>query len=67
MRSKFNVPDDPVSLVLDSDGCLIETDDLSNVIALQQPLMILHGTEAWSKVGTCILASYVIFYIFLFT
>lgn len=65
--SKFNVPDDPLSLVLDIDGCLIETNDLPSVISSQQPLMMLCRTEAKSKVGTYNLASYIIFYIFLFT
>ena len=51
MRAKFSVQGiDPVSLVMEADGCLVETDDLPDVISLQQPLMILRGTEEWMQV-----------------
>jgi len=54
VRAKFSVPeDDPVSLVMEADGCLVETDDLPDVISLQQPLMIPRGTERWTQVSVC--------------
>lgn len=58
MRSKFNLPnDDQLSLVLEVDGCLVELDDIPSVISLQQPLMVLRGTETWTHVSSynCVL------------
>lgn len=51
VRAKFSVPEnEAVSLVMEADGCLVETDDLPYIISLQQPLMILRGTEGWTQV-----------------
>lgn len=51
VRAKFGVDENVhMSLVLEADGCVVDADDLPEVVALQQPFMLLSDTEVWIKV-----------------
>jgi hypothetical protein len=51
VRKKFNIPENvEVKFVLESDGCDIDTADLPGILPLSDPLMVLWGSQMWSKV-----------------
>lgn len=51
VRTKLSIASDvPVKYVLNGDGCEVDKEDIIDMLPLTEPLMILKGTEIWTKV-----------------
>lgn len=52
MRKKFDIVNSAsVKFVTDSDGCVVDSDDLVEIASCQETLMVLCGADQkWSKV-----------------
>ena len=53
VRTKFNIANSVhLSFVMESDGCLVDNEDLVTIAECNEPLMVLCGEEQkWSKVN----------------